>query len=109
MTDSGFFVSRGIVELERKGMYGASLIKKKNYWTKGVPGAAIATHFEDKDVNHCEMFEAPVDGLPFKMMCKKEPNYLMKIMCKWMTLGYFEGGQTQKDYLVDGVKTTKTI
>ena len=30
--DSGLCVSRGIVELERKGVYGASLIKKKNYW-----------------------------------------------------------------------------
>ena len=36
-----------------------------------------------------------------------EPNYVMKIMCKWMTLDDFEGGQTWQDYLVDGVKTTK--
>ena len=33
----------------------------------------------------------------------------MKIMCKWINLEDFEGGQTQRDYLVDGVKTTKTI
>ena len=56
--DSGFCVSRGIVELEQKGGYGASLIKKKNYWTKGVPGDAIDAHFEDNYVNHCEMLEA---------------------------------------------------
>ena len=55
MMDSGFCVSRGIVELGRKGVYGASLIKKKNYWPKGVPGAAIYVHFEDNDVNHSEM------------------------------------------------------
>ena len=29
-----------------------------------MPGAAIDTHFEDKDVNHCEMFEEIVDGFP---------------------------------------------
>ena len=52
---SGFCVSIGVVEFERKGVYGASLIKKKNYWPKGVPGAAIYVHFEDNDVNHCEM------------------------------------------------------
>ena len=39
----------------------------------------------------------------------KEPNYVIKIMCKWMTLDDFEGGQTRRDYLVDGVKTTKTF
>ena len=56
--ESDFCVSRGIVELERKGVYGASMIKKKHYWPKGVPGVAIDTHFEDKGVNHCEMLEA---------------------------------------------------
>ena len=39
----------------------------------------------------------------------KEPNYVMKIMCKWMTLDDFEGGQTQWDYFVDNFKTTKTF
>ena len=80
--DSGFYVSRGIFELERKGVYGASLIKKKNYWPKGVSGAAIGAHFEDKDVNHCEMLEASIGGLSFQVMYTKETNYVMKIMCK---------------------------
>ena len=43
--DDGFCVSICIVELERKGVYGASLTKKKNYWPKSVPGAAIDAHF----------------------------------------------------------------
>ena len=69
--DSGFCVSRGIVELGRKGVYGASLIKNKNYWLKSVPGAAVDAHFEDKGVNHCEMLEASIGGLPFQVMCMK--------------------------------------
>ena len=109
MKDSGLCVSRGVVELECKGVYGASLIKKKNYWPKGVPGAAIDAHFEDKDVNLCEMLEASIDGLTLQVMFIKEPNYVMKIMCKWMNLNDFEGGQTRRDYFVDGVKTTKTF
>ena len=107
--NSGFCVSRGIVELERKGVYGAPLIKKKKYWPKGVPGAAIDAHFEDKDVNHCEILEASVDGLTLQVMYMKEPKYVMKIMCKWMTLDDFEGGQTRREYLLDGIKTTKTF
>ena len=66
--------------MERKGVYGASFIKKKNYWPKGVPGAAIDAHFEDKDENHCEILETSIDGFPFQIMCMKEPNYMMKIM-----------------------------
>ena len=94
MVDSGFCVSRVIVELEQKGVYRASLIKKKKYCPKGVPGATIDANFEDNDANHCDMLEASIYGLPFQLMCMKEPKYVMKIMCKWMTLEDFEGGQT---------------
>ena len=55
------------------------------------------------------MLEASIDDLTFQVMCMKELNYVMKIMCKWMTLDNFEGGQTRRDYLVDGVKTTNTF
>ena len=48
MIDSGFCVSRDIFELERKSDYGASLIKKKKYWPKVVPGASIDAHFESR-------------------------------------------------------------
>ena len=74
-----------------------------------MPGSTIDAHFEDKDVNHCEMLEASIDGFPFQVMFMNEPNYVMKIMCKWMTLDDFEGGQTQRDYFVDNFKTTKTF
>ena len=90
-------------------MCGESLIKEEKYWPKGVPGVVIDAHFEDKDVNHCDILEASIDGLPFQLMCIKEPKYVMKRMCKCMTLDNFEGGQTWRDYLVDGVKTTKTF
>ena len=69
--NSGFCVSRGIDELKREGVYGASLIKNKKYWPEGVPGATIDAHVEDKDVNHCEMLEASIDGLPFQVACMK--------------------------------------
>ena len=45
--DSGFCVSRGIDELKREGVYGASLIKNKKYWPEGVPGAAIDANWGD--------------------------------------------------------------
>ena len=94
--DSGFCVSIGIVELERKCVYRASLIKKEKYWPKGVLGVAIGAHFEDKYVNHCDMLEASIDGLTFQVMCMKENNDVTKIMYNWMNLDEFEGIQTQR-------------
>ena len=55
LMDSVSCVSKGIVELEQKGVYGASLIKKRNYWPKVVHGAAINAYYEDNDVNNCGM------------------------------------------------------
>ena len=56
--DSGFFFTKGITELESKGVYAAALIKKRRYWPKVVPGDLIDTHFEDKEVSDVVMIEA---------------------------------------------------
>ena len=45
--DSVFCVTKGITDLESKGVYAAALIKKRSYWPEGVPGDLIDTYFED--------------------------------------------------------------
>ena len=42
-------------------------------------------------------------------MFMKETKYVTKIMYNWITLDKFEGRQTQRCYLVNGIKTTKTL
>ena len=48
--ESGFFVAKGITELEDKSLYASSLIKKRRYWPKGFLGDLTDTPFEDKEV-----------------------------------------------------------
>ena len=36
--DSGFCVLKGVVELKKRGVFAAALIKKRRYWPKYVPG-----------------------------------------------------------------------
>ena len=43
--DSVFFVAKGIVELEDRGVYGVALIKKRRYWPRNVPGNEIDKNF----------------------------------------------------------------
>ena len=38
--------------------YASTLIKKRKYCPKGVPGDAIDQYFADKDVTYVDMFEA---------------------------------------------------
>ena len=66
--DSGFCVAKGTTELKSKVVYAESLIKQQHYWTKGVPGNLIDTHFEDKEVYDVGMIEARTkDNKLFKL------------------------------------------
>ena len=89
MLDSGFCVSMGITSLLEFGVYTSSLIKKRKYWPKGVPGYAIDKYFSNRDVTYVDMLEAiteeDTEGKAFNFF-SKEPDYVMKIMATWMTL-----------------------
>jgi hypothetical protein len=48
--DSGFCVVKGIVELKKKGVYSAALVKKRRYWPKYFRGDEIKDYFAEKEV-----------------------------------------------------------
>ena len=52
--DSGFCVLKSLIELQKKGLYAAALIKKRRYWPKYIPGDKIIEHFKDKEVGHVD-------------------------------------------------------
>ena len=43
--DSGFYVTKGLVDLRKKGIFGAALIKKRIHWPENIKGDAIDVHF----------------------------------------------------------------
>ena len=44
------------------------------------------------------MLEAATeDGNPFRILCFKEPDYVMKIMASWMNLDELEGSNTESN------------
>ena len=76
--DSGFCVSKGIVELEAKlGMYGQALIKKcGQYWPKGVPGDAIDEHFATKEIGATKTWKTEFKGKTMMIHCMEEEKYV---------------------------------
>ena len=85
--DSGFCVSNDITELESKGDYAGSLIKKRYYRTKVFTGNLIDTHFKYKEVSDIDVIEARTqENKSFQIICTKEPDYLINIMASCMTL-----------------------
>ena len=43
--ESGFFVPKGIFEINTRGVYGNALIKKSLYWSMEVHGYGISDYF----------------------------------------------------------------
>ena len=52
--DSGFCVTKGLVELWKKGLFGAALIKKCRYWPENIKGDEIDAHFVLKEVGNID-------------------------------------------------------
>ena len=97
--DSGFCVLKAIVELRNKGLFAASLIKKRRYWPKYIPGNDIIQHFVDKEVGHCDALVGKMNGVPFHVHAMKEPDYVMMLMSTYRTLTRM--GKTKKRHYTE--------
>ena len=100
--DSAFCVLKAIVELRNRGLFAASLIKKRGYWPKYIPGDNIIQHFVDKEVGHCDASVGKMNGVPFHVHAMKEPDYVMMLMSTYRTL--MRMGKTKRHYNENGMK-----
>jgi len=56
--DSGFSVSKGILAMREKGVFGQALIKPRGRgWPVIVPGKYIDEYFSDKEIGYCKTLE----------------------------------------------------
>ena len=46
--DSGLCVTKGLVNIRKKGVFGTALIKKRRYWLENIKGDAIDAYFSSK-------------------------------------------------------------
>ena len=104
--DSGFCVTKGLVKLWKKGVFGAELIKKCIYWPANIKGDAIDAHFSSKEVVNVDAVKQVEDGMAYHVFSMKEPDYLMKIMT---TYGKLEptDKRTRRKFNCNGVMETK--
>lgn len=94
--DSGFCVLKGIVELSKKGLYVAALIKKRRYWPWGVPGDAIDEAMQGSNVGEMTVIKGMLDNEEYYIMNLKEPDYISKVMTNYGTLGKDEANDRSK-------------
>ncbi len=73
--DSGFSVSKGILVVKEKDVFGQALVKPRGKgWLVLIPGKYIDEYFATKQIGHCETLEQVVEGVKFFIHCQKEEN-----------------------------------
>ena len=78
--DSGFYVTKGFVELQKKVLFGSALIKKRRYWQANIKGDAIDAYFVSKEVINVDAVKQVEDGVAYHVFFMKETDYVMKPM-----------------------------
>mmetsp|Transcript_11947 Transcript_11947/g.25228 ORF Transcript_11947/g.25228 Transcript_11947/m.25228 type:complete len:318 (-) Transcript_11947:177-1130(-) len=79
--DSGLSVSKGILAMREKGVFGQALVKPRGRrWPVLVPGKYIDEYYQDKPIGYCKTLEQVVDGVKFFIHCQKEETFVTKIM-----------------------------
>lgn len=73
--DSGFCVLKAFADLVDCGIYAGSLIKKRCYWPKGVPGDSIGAHMKGKEVGDVDSLHLTVDGTQCHVYVMKYTDY----------------------------------
>jgi Transposase IS4 len=101
--DSGFCVLQGIIELRKKGVFAAALVKKRRYWPKYVKGELVKEHFENLQVGDVDAWSGIMDDIPFHIYGMKEPEYVMTMMTTYGTLER-TGKETERTITVNGVR-----
>ena len=102
--DSGFCVTVGILHLHDFGVYGQSLIKKRKYWPKWVPGDAIDAYFEGKPLGFVKTYRQMIEGIPFNVHCTRDDRFVTKMMSTHGLLTEVEDHTTYRQKGLEWVK-----
>ena len=73
------------------GLYASSVIKKRRFWPKYIPGHKLDTHLKDKPVGTQEVACGILDSIPYNVFCMKEPDFVMKVMSTYGNLLVSDG------------------
>ena len=104
--DSGFCVTKVLVELRKKGVFGAALMMKRRYWLTNIKVDAIDAQFASKELGNAAAVKQVEYGVGYHVFCIKEPHYVMKLMTTYGTLEPTDKS-TRSKFKRGGVMETK--
>ena len=104
--DSGFCVLKGLVMLWKVGVFASAVIKKRRYWPKYVPGAAMDEHCETLKVGECDCLHGELDNTTYSLFVMKDVDYNMKLMSTYGGLLEPDDAKERTRQLDDGTIAT---
>ena len=84
--DSGFCVLKAIIELKKRGVYAAAVIKKRRYWPKHVKGDEIKAAKVQQPLGTQSRLPGKYDNIPFDLFTSNEPDYVQIFMSTYGTI-----------------------
>ena len=63
--NSGFCATKGLVEIWKKGVFGAAIINTRRYWPENIKGDTIDDHFDSKELCNVDSVKQVEDGVTY--------------------------------------------
>ena len=104
--NSGLCVIKGFAELQKKGVFGAALIKKHRYWPANIKGDTIDANFSLKEMGNVDAVKQVEGGVAYHGFFMKEPDYVMRLMTTYGTSESTDN-RTRRKFMRGGVMETK--
>ena len=67
-------------DINKKGVYGSTLVKKRRYWPHYIDGEKNKAHFTNKGVGGMDALPGKLDNVPLCLLDMKEEYYAAMLM-----------------------------
>ena len=84
--DSGFCVLEALIELKKRAIFAAAVIKKRRYWLKHIKGDDIKAAKSVEPLGTQSRLPGKLDNVPFDIFTSNEPDYVMMFMATYGTI-----------------------
>ena len=96
-----FLCVGGLDQILKNGVYAASVIKKRRYWPKYVPGDDVDNKLKDNTIGKNRVMSGKLNNEKYNFFIMKEPAFIMKTMTTYGNLEEVDNQEITRQYFKD--------
>ena len=78
---------KALIELRKRGVFAAAVIKKRRYWPKHIKGDDIKAVKAPQPLGTQSRLPGKYETIPFDIFTSNEPDFVMMFMSTYGTVG----------------------